>query len=77
LPFLTVGGHIFRDSEFSATENERWIAYITFISGIILTISKSWVISINRNPVDIWFLTVDIWKIRFGFPIQYIVYPQI
>jgi len=55
LPFLIVGGHIFWDSELAATEIERWVAYITFISEIILTISKIWIISINHNLGDIWF----------------------
>ena len=49
LPFLIVGGHIFWDSELAATEIERWVAYITFISEIILTISKAWIISINHH----------------------------
>jgi hypothetical protein len=46
LPFIIAGGHIFRGSDLAATEKERWVAYITFIFEIILTISKSWVISI-------------------------------
>ena len=53
LPFLIVGGHIFWDSELAATEIERWVAYITFISEIILTISKAWIISINLYLADI------------------------
>ncbi len=32
VPFLIVGGHIFRDSDLTATEKEQWIAYIVFIS---------------------------------------------
>jgi hypothetical protein len=47
LPFLIVGGHIFRDSDLTAIEKERLVAYITFISEIILTISKTWIISIK------------------------------
>jgi hypothetical protein len=49
LPFLIVGGHIFGDSELAATEIERWVVYITFISEIILTISKAWIISIYHQ----------------------------
>jgi hypothetical protein len=35
LSFLIAGGYIFRETELAATEKERWVAYITFISEII------------------------------------------
>ena len=77
LPFLIVGGHIFWDSELAATEIERWVAYITFISEIILTISKAWIISINHHRGDIWFFIGDICNICICSPPLYIVVPPI
>ena len=31
VPFLIVGGHIFRDSDLTATEKEQWVAYHFYI----------------------------------------------
>jgi hypothetical protein len=56
LPFSIAGVHIFRGSDLTATEKERWIAYIAFISEIILTITKGWIVSINHYGLIFCFL---------------------
>ena len=77
LPFLMVGAHIFWDSDLASTEIERWVAYITFISELILTISKAWIISMYHHLGDIWFLPGDICKNRLKLQPHYIVLPPI
>jgi hypothetical protein len=58
LPFFNFGIHIFQDSDCIEIEKTKCVACIGIISAIILTISKSWIISIYQYLGDIKFMEI-------------------